>query len=172
MASISRQFAAVSINIWRKPAQASAGPIAPPVATSAGQPETDISSANSAAAWQHTRATSTVMPSPITSPKPGAHPACTAALRPGSTTGVACVAARRPRHKSRRKGALMFGSVNRRGGPNLQSYAATVEQILLNLGVDPVSARLHTEAGFGWSFQRGSAIIEVYVSHQDNAGYL
>ncbi len=66
----------------------------------------------------------------------------------------------------------MFGSVNRRGGPNLQSYAATVEQILLNLGVDPVSARLHTEAGFGWSFQRGSAIIEVYVSHQDNTGYL
>ncbi len=66
----------------------------------------------------------------------------------------------------------MFNYGGRRGGSNLESYAATVEQILLTLGVDPLRARLNTEAGFGWSFQRGSAVIEVYVSQQENAGYL
>jgi hypothetical protein len=64
-----------------------------------------------------------------------------------------------------------YGGSGRRGA-NLESYAATVEQILLTLGVDPLRARLNTEAGFGWSFQRGSAVIEVYVSQQENAGYL
>ena len=66
----------------------------------------------------------------------------------------------------------MFNYGGRRGGSNLESYAATVEQILLTLGVDPLRARLNTEAGFGWSFQRGSAVIEVYVSQQENSGYL
>ena len=65
---------------------------------------------------------------------------------------------------------LNLGGQNR--GPNLQGYAATVEQILLSLGVDPVQARLPTDGGFGWSFQRGSAVIEVYVSQQDTTGYL
>lgn len=57
-------------------------------------------------------------------------------------------------------------------GPNLEVYATTVEQILLTLGVDPVQARLNTEQGFGWGFQRGSAQIEVYVSQQESSGYL
>lgn len=57
-------------------------------------------------------------------------------------------------------------------GPNLEAYATTVEQILLTLGHDPVQSRLNTEHGFGWGFQRGSAIIEVYVSQQENTGYL
>ena len=66
----------------------------------------------------------------------------------------------------------MWNVGGRRTGPSLEGYAATVEQILLQLGVDPVQARLNTEAGFGWSFQRGSAVIEVYVSQQNGTGFL
>mgnify|MGYP000445094954 CR=1 FL=1 len=66
----------------------------------------------------------------------------------------------------------MFSTGNRRTGPNLEAYAMTVEQILLAVGVDPMQARLNTEGGFGWSFQRGSAVIEVYVSQQESSGYL
>jgi hypothetical protein len=53
----------------------------------------------------------------------------------------------------------------------LQSYAATVEQILTTLNVDPAGARLNTAEGYGWSFRRGSAIIEVYVTEQNARGY-
>lgn len=56
--------------------------------------------------------------------------------------------------------------------PSLEAYAATVEQILANIGIDPVRARMPTDSGFGWNFQRGSAIIEVFVSQQDGVGYL
>lgn len=65
---------------------------------------------------------------------------------------------------------MNFGG--RRSGPSLEGYATTVEQILLALGVDPVQARMPTDAGFGWSFQRGSAVIEVYVSQQGGSGFL
>jgi hypothetical protein len=57
-------------------------------------------------------------------------------------------------------------------GTRLESYAATVEQILPDIGIDPAQSRLNTEQGFGWSFRRGSATIEVYVSQQDDVGYL
>ncbi len=66
----------------------------------------------------------------------------------------------------------MFNLGSQQRGSNLQAYAATVEQIVLNLGIDPVQARLPTDGGFGWSFQRGSAVIEIYVSQQDTTGYL
>lgn len=68
---------------------------------------------------------------------------------------------------------------NRRGNqkdqntpPTLEHYAATVESILVDLGVDPGQSRLDTEQGFGWNFRRGSAIIEVYVSEQEGRGYM
>jgi hypothetical protein len=64
----------------------------------------------------------------------------------------------------------MFRS--RRNTPNLQVYAATVEQILLNVGIDPQQARMNTQEGFGWNFRRGSAMIETYISQQDSVGYL
>jgi len=54
----------------------------------------------------------------------------------------------------------------------LDQYAQTVEQILLGVGVDPQQARMNIQDGFGWSFRRGSATIEVYVSQQEGAGYL
>lgn len=55
---------------------------------------------------------------------------------------------------------------------SLKEYAATVEQILSALQIDLASARLKIEQGFGWSFRRGSAVIEVYISEQDGRGYL
>ncbi len=55
---------------------------------------------------------------------------------------------------------------------SLDKHAATVEQILAAIGVNPGSARLPTEQGFGWNFRRGSAIIEVYVSQQADKGHL
>ena len=54
----------------------------------------------------------------------------------------------------------------------MQGYAAVVEQILAAAGVDVTAARMATETGFGWTFVRGSATIELYVSQQDGAGYL
>lgn len=53
----------------------------------------------------------------------------------------------------------------------LETYAATVEQILRELNIDPAAARLPIQQGYGWSFRRGSAIIEVYVSDQEGRGY-
>jgi hypothetical protein len=55
--------------------------------------------------------------------------------------------------------------------PRIDQYAQTVEQILLGVGVDPTQARMNIQDGFGWSFRRGSAVIEVYVSQQDGTGY-
>ncbi len=55
---------------------------------------------------------------------------------------------------------------------NLQAYAGTVEQILAAIGIDPTAVRMNTEEGYGWSFQRGSAVIEIYVNHQNDIGYL
>ncbi|MCL4251381.1 MAG: hypothetical protein KJ065_24735 [Anaerolineae bacterium] len=57
-------------------------------------------------------------------------------------------------------------------GPRLDVYAQTVEQMLLNLGIDPGQARMNTQEGYGWSFRRGSAIIEVYITQNAGVGYL
>ena len=69
---------------------------------------------------------------------------------------------------------LTFRGRNTRAtGENaLEAYAATIEQILATVGVDPVKSRMRTETGFGWSFQRNSAVIEIFVSQQDGVGYL
>lgn len=68
---------------------------------------------------------------------------------------------------------LNFRGRNRATGENaLEVYAGTIEQILTAVGIDPVRARMRTETGFGWSFQRNSAVIEIFVSQQDDVGYL
>ena len=54
----------------------------------------------------------------------------------------------------------------------LEHYANVVDTILTKIGVDPAAARLNTEQGFGWTFRRGSAVIEIYVSEQKGRGYL
>ncbi len=63
---------------------------------------------------------------------------------------------------------------NRGRTPNrIESYALTVEQILIALSIDPERARMQNVTdGFGWQFQRGSAVIEIYVEQADNSGYL
>ena len=66
---------------------------------------------------------------------------------------------------------MIFGR-RKDGGDNLEKYAATVEQILQAIGVNPQAARLPTDQGYGWNFRRGSAVIEVYVSAQEGRGYL
>lgn len=53
----------------------------------------------------------------------------------------------------------------------LDQSAVTVEQILQAIGVDPVSARMNVDRGYAWNFQRGSALIEVYITEEDR-GYL
>ena len=54
----------------------------------------------------------------------------------------------------------------------LQQHAGVVEQILASIGVDPTRARMDTENGYGWSFQRGSALIEIYIAEQEGREYL
>ncbi len=46
-----------------------------------------------------------------------------------------------------------------------------VEGILAAIGVDASAARMEVESGFGWQFQRGSALIEVYLTPKEQ-GYL
>lgn len=53
----------------------------------------------------------------------------------------------------------------------LEQSAVTVEKILYNIGVDPAAARMSVQGGYGWNFQRGSALIEVYITQEDR-GYL
>ncbi len=55
---------------------------------------------------------------------------------------------------------------------SLERHAATVEQILSSVGIDPARARMATDQGFGWSFQRGSALIEIYIAEQQGREYL
>ncbi len=42
-----------------------------------------------------------------------------------------------------------------------------VEGILGAIGVDPQAARMDVERGYGWNFQRGSALIEVYLTPEE-----
>lgn len=64
----------------------------------------------------------------------------------------------------------MFGLRGRRPSA-LEAYAQTVEQILLNIGVDAQAARMSMQEGYGWTFKRGSATIEIYVTQQDSEGF-
>ena len=61
---------------------------------------------------------------------------------------------------------------NQSSPSTLETHAGTVEQILTSIGVDLNQARMKTDNGFGWSFQRGSAVIEIFVSQQNGVGYL
>lgn len=67
---------------------------------------------------------------------------------------------------------MLFRGRKSPAGASLEAHALTVEQILPAIGVDPVQARMPTDTGFGWTFQRGSATIEIYISIQNSVGYL
>lgn len=67
----------------------------------------------------------------------------------------------------------MFRMGGRRAAaPRAQNYVETIEAILLEIGIDPATARMNTADGYGWRFQRGSAAIEVYLVQQEAEGYL
>ncbi|MDE2749964.1 MAG: YbjN domain-containing protein [Chloroflexota bacterium] len=53
----------------------------------------------------------------------------------------------------------------------LELSLRAVEGILRAIGVDPNAARMEVESGYGWNFQRGSALIEVYLTPEEQ-GYL
>lgn len=55
---------------------------------------------------------------------------------------------------------------------DMEKNAMAVEQILTTIGINPAQARMDTEHGFGWSFQRGSALIEIYIARQGQREYL
>ncbi len=65
-----------------------------------------------------------------------------------------------------------MGRNRQQGAPRIEQYAQTVEAILANIGIDPAQARMAMSDGFGWSFQRGSATIEIYVTQKETGGYL
>lgn len=69
----------------------------------------------------------------------------------------------------------MFSLNRNRNQPNsnirIDTYAQTVQQILAGLGINPDQVRIQTEEGYGWSFRRGSATIEVYVSQNETGGF-
>jgi len=66
----------------------------------------------------------------------------------------------------------MFGTGRQNQPAPLQQHVNTVEQILASIGVNPAQARMDTEQGYGWSFQRGSALIEIYIAEQGGREYL
>ena len=62
---------------------------------------------------------------------------------------------------------------NQGGGESpIQKQARVIELILEQIGLVPADIRMNTDEGFGWSFRRGSAIVEIYLSVQDGEGYL
>ena len=54
----------------------------------------------------------------------------------------------------------------------LAHHAENIEQILATIGIDPAHARMNIDQGFGWGFQRGSALIEIYIARQGEREYL
>ena len=70
------------------------------------------------------------------------------------------------------KNIFGFGGSRSPASQRLDVYAATVRQILASLQVDPESSRLSTTEGYGWSFRRGSAIIEIYIHQPQDVGFL
>lgn len=75
----------------------------------------------------------------------------------------------------------MFGfggrSQPRQGGMEPQTvsivqHAQVINDILAQIGLDPAEVQMNTDEGYGWSFRRGSAVIEVYLSEHDAQGFL
>ncbi|MEL6152311.1 MAG: YbjN domain-containing protein [Chloroflexota bacterium] len=54
----------------------------------------------------------------------------------------------------------------------MKQHADTIDAILTQIGLNPQDVRMNTDEGYGWSFRRGSAVIEVYLSEQSGEGFL
>lgn len=57
------------------------------------------------------------------------------------------------------------------GDDLLPRAAATVQQVLVSIGIDPDQSRLSVDSGYGWNFRYGSAIIEVYIHRSEEGSY-
>jgi len=68
----------------------------------------------------------------------------------------------------------MFGRGKPKAQPvaRLEDSAAIVRTILREIGVDPDQARLATSEGLAWSFRRGSATVEIYLTERQGGGTL
>lgn len=67
----------------------------------------------------------------------------------------------------------LFRRPNSNQAPDqLSQHAANVQAILASIGADPSRARMDLEYGYGWSFQRGSALIEIYLTQLQDKEYL
>lgn len=67
---------------------------------------------------------------------------------------------------------LGFGRNRSTSDARLQSYGAIIQEYLRNNDIDPVQSALNVDAGMGWSYRRGSATIEIYITQDADAGYL
>jgi hypothetical protein len=47
-----------------------------------------------------------------------------------------------------------------------------IDNILAQIGLNVDEVRMDTNEGYGWSFRRGSAVIDIYLSEQNKVGYL
>lgn len=58
--------------------------------------------------------------------------------------------------------------------PRVSDFKSSIEHFFIAKGVDPRQARLNIseEGNFGWSFRRGSAIIEVYITEQSDNSFV
>lgn len=56
-------------------------------------------------------------------------------------------------------------------GKPLTYYAEMVQQGLAGQGIDPGQSRLNISGGYGWNFRYGSAVIEVYIHHNEEGSY-
>ncbi|MCU0499689.1 MAG: YbjN domain-containing protein [Anaerolineae bacterium] len=54
---------------------------------------------------------------------------------------------------------------------SLRLHADTIEKILSAIDVNPNEARNHSEDGYQWKFEWGSALVEVLVSERGGKGY-
>jgi hypothetical protein len=51
-------------------------------------------------------------------------------------------------------------------------YALVIDRLLAEIGLMPEEVRMNIETGFGWRFQRGSAVVEIYLAENNNVGYI
>jgi len=66
---------------------------------------------------------------------------------------------------------MVFGRRQNPRSITIEQNAQTVESILQSIGLDPAQARMPARHGYAWKFQRGSAMIEVYVSQTEDREY-
>lgn len=54
----------------------------------------------------------------------------------------------------------------------IHEHARVIDNILAQIGLNPDDVSMNTDEGYGWSFRRGSAVIEIYLSQHSGNGYL